>query len=156
MPIPTDGIYFRLLNYQSRKVLVANSGPVYGKLTDFNSVDEHYNNQIFELIPCSNGTSYIQSVNVSSSGNKGHIFSTNGAVGISFTNSGVDSHHFTFEEGSGYLAGWYRLVSPAFNLVLTDHSGAGPWNYRADGVKADDQYFQFQTDYPKVTKSAEA
>ncbi|GKZ74775.1 hypothetical protein AnigIFM50267_001265 [Aspergillus niger] len=156
MSIPTDGIYFRLLNYQSRNVLVANYDPDYGKLTDFNSVDPHYDNQIFELIPCSNGTFYIQSVYVSSSGNKGRIFSTNGAVGIAFTNSGIDSHHFTFEEGSGYLAGWYRLVTPAFNLVLTDKSGYGPWNYTANGEKYDDQYFQFQTDYREVTKSAEA
>ncbi|GLA20317.1 hypothetical protein AnigIFM62618_008889 [Aspergillus niger] len=155
MPIPTDGIYFRLLNYQSQNVLVANPGTLYGKLSDFNK-DTSYDDQIFELIPCSNGTFYIQSVNVSSSGNKGHIYSTNGAVGISFTNSGVDSHHFTFEEGSGYLAGWYRLVTPAFNLVLTDKSGYGPWNYTANGEKYDDQYFQFQTDYREVTKSAEA
>ncbi|KAL3252050.1 hypothetical protein ABHI18_010316 [Aspergillus niger] len=155
MSIPTDGIYFRLLNYQSRKVLVANYGVLEGKLTDFNSDDPYYGDQIFELIPCSNGTFYIQSVNVSWSGNKGRIFSINGAVGISFTNSGVDSHHFTFEEGSGYLAGWYRLVTPAFKLVLTDKSGHLPGNYTAEGEKYDDQYFQFQTNYREVTKSAE-
>ncbi|GLA07769.1 hypothetical protein AnigIFM60653_009008 [Aspergillus niger] len=155
MPIPTDGIYFRLLNYQSRNVLVANKGIGESKLTDFNSDDPHYDNQIFELIPRGDGTFYIQSVYVPSSGTKGRIFSISGAVGISFLNTGADSTRFTFEEGSGYLAGWYRLVTPACNLVLTDKSGYGPWNYTANGEKYDDQYFQFQTNYREVTKSAE-
>ncbi|KAI3003647.1 hypothetical protein CBS147346_5221 [Aspergillus niger] len=109
MPIPTDGIYFRFLNYQSRNVLVANKGIGESKLTDFNSVDKHYDNQIFELIPRGDGTFYIQSVYVPSSGTKGRIFSISGGVGISFLASDADSTRFTFEEGSGYLAGWYRL-----------------------------------------------
>ncbi|GJP93609.1 hypothetical protein AnigIFM63604_000225 [Aspergillus niger] len=156
MPIPTDGIYFRLLNYQSQNVLVANKGIGESKLTDFNSDDPYYNDQIFELIPRSNGTFYIQSVYVPPSGNKGRIFSLGGAVGISFLDSDADSTHFTFEEGSGYLAGWYRLVTPAFKLVLTDKSGHLPWNFTSEGEKYEDQYFQFQTNYREVTKSAEA
>ncbi|OJI89682.1 hypothetical protein ASPTUDRAFT_195207 [Aspergillus tubingensis CBS 134.48] len=150
MPIPKEGETFRLLNYGTNSVLVANTGIGEGALTSYKG--KVYEDQIFELIPRSDGTFYIQTVYVTSADRYGQIFSLPGAVGVAYTYDDVDSKHFTFEEGSSNRAGWYRLVTPAFNLVLTGK----PWNYHADGEKYDDQYFKFETDYGEVTKSADA
>ncbi|GLA69315.1 hypothetical protein AtubIFM55763_009267 [Aspergillus tubingensis] len=152
MPIPKEGETFRLLNYATNNVLVANKGTGNeGALTAYNR-NTVYQDQIFELVSRSDGTFYIQAFHINMNGVYGRIFSIMDNVGMKYEYSGNESLRFTFEEGSSNRAGWYRLVTPAYNLVLTGK----PWNYHADGEKYDDQYFKFETDYGEVTKSADA
>ncbi|KAE8153010.1 hypothetical protein BDV25DRAFT_137250 [Aspergillus avenaceus] len=117
MPIPREGDTFRLLGYQSQKVLVAHND----HLTDYNE----------STCPDENGRV---------------IWCDKTGVGMS-PGANYPDRRFTFEEGVGTMQGTYRLRSADDYVVVDNRGDSAPRSYGANYVRYGDEYFIFETHY---------